>query len=326
MDITTILTSKQHNPHYLDRYIKFINYCITTSTATTEKLINHHICPKAADMFPAYADLKVHAWNKSVLTHRQHYIAHFLLWKAYGGSQTSAFYAMINKNKYDRRISSKVYHDLKTEAAKRVSELCKGYAMYVDPAGNKVRCKTDDSRVLSGYLRSMSAGRKYKPRTKESRARTSAAVTGKNTGPKSIQHRIRQRKYKEQLDLYYDSYSNEFVNIDPILVEKNHIKVFSGKTRKVWDSCGKFRNIADNIPIPPGYYENNPVKVLKGVLMNSMMYVEYTVYSIPDDFQILSLCKEGKKLVYCTSLHKNVYLPKDFLQNFGLPTNCTHLL
>ncbi len=42
--------------------------------------------------------------------------------------------------------------------------------------GNKITCSTKDPRVLSGELISMSSGRKYKPRSKESKNRTSIAL------------------------------------------------------------------------------------------------------------------------------------------------------
>jgi hypothetical protein len=47
MDFIEILSSKPHNKHYLNRYVKFIKYCSNLNfEGYTE---NHHICPKLKD-------------------------------------------------------------------------------------------------------------------------------------------------------------------------------------------------------------------------------------------------------------------------------------
>ncbi|HET8688759.1 MAG TPA: hypothetical protein VFM18_19250 [Methanosarcina sp.] len=105
MNIYALLTSVPHNPHYLNRYYKFI-----TSRKTTigDK---HHICPKAHDMFPQFTSFKTNPWNKIVLTGREHYIAHLFLHKAYGKSQTRAFYMMSSIS----RISSRYYEIMRLQ-------------------------------------------------------------------------------------------------------------------------------------------------------------------------------------------------------------------
>src|ERR1035437_217606 len=109
-DIYSILLSKPHNPHYLNRYWKFINLCIKSNSililSDTEK---HHICPKAKDLFPEYTTFKEFPWNKVILTIRQHKISHWILYKAYKGSQTSAFWLM------QGTISGRLYEKLKLE-------------------------------------------------------------------------------------------------------------------------------------------------------------------------------------------------------------------
>lgn len=88
MNIYHILSSKLHNPHYLSRYIKFIKQCSVITFK--ERCDKHHICPKAADLFPEYADLTTHTWNLIYLPRRYHIVAHILLSKAFGGSQIFA--------------------------------------------------------------------------------------------------------------------------------------------------------------------------------------------------------------------------------------------
>lgn len=69
----------------------------------------HHICPRSADLFPEYASLKEFPWNGVHLTKRQHFIAHYLLAKAYGGKQMYAFWAMCNKQSSYNSISTREY-------------------------------------------------------------------------------------------------------------------------------------------------------------------------------------------------------------------------
>ena len=124
MDIYTILSSKPNNSHYLRRYFKFITACLeknkTLSLDTyTEK---HHICPRSKDLFPEYSSLVDNPWNSAILTERQHFIAHWLLWKAYTWSGMSyAFKCMTDgqissdQKRIHRKISSKAYALLKAD-------------------------------------------------------------------------------------------------------------------------------------------------------------------------------------------------------------------
>lgn len=120
--IYSILSSKPHNEHYLKRYVKFIESCAHQdfSNQYTEK---HHICPKAKDLFPEYKSFKTNPWNKVVLTARHHFIAHWMLWKTFGGSQIYAFKSMVDgqKSKYQKRytkINSRIYESLKNDFGK----------------------------------------------------------------------------------------------------------------------------------------------------------------------------------------------------------------
>jgi len=91
MNIYTLLAAMPHNPQYLNRYIKFINDCQQKNVGYTGKTEKHHICPQAKDMFPEYKSLRKHPWNKSVLTVRQHLLAHLLLVKVYPESNSQKY-------------------------------------------------------------------------------------------------------------------------------------------------------------------------------------------------------------------------------------------
>lgn len=119
MNLLNILSPKSKNVHYLLRYLKFISWC---SSSENERIEVHHICPKAKDMFPEYRSLRDHEWNKKLLTPRQHFIAHWMLWKAFGGSQTRAFWKM----SHDKTLHSKTCSLLKDDFAKSQSSLMKG--------------------------------------------------------------------------------------------------------------------------------------------------------------------------------------------------------
>lgn len=118
MDLFDILTSKPGNEHFIKRYVKFIRWCMLQGNKKGEA---HHICPKAKDMFPEYRSFKEHPWNFCRLTPRQHYIAHWMLWKAYGGSQTRSFWVFNHCQSH--RITSRVYEKLKIEFGKNQSRL-----------------------------------------------------------------------------------------------------------------------------------------------------------------------------------------------------------
>lgn len=120
MNIYKILESKQHNKHYLNRYVKFISnyFHQQKQKGITER---HHICPKANDLFPEYSCFKQNPWNSIHLTKRQHFIAHYLLSKCYTEiqSQQYAFLAMCNKQSKkdhtirDYRVISRTYENCK---------------------------------------------------------------------------------------------------------------------------------------------------------------------------------------------------------------------
>lgn len=179
MNIYSILNTKPNNNHYLRRYVKFIKNCErhNRNNSSTD-LEYHHICPKAKDLFYEYANFNQYSWNKLALTYRQHHLAHRLLWKAYGGSQTYAFFAMCNQVTKRNNIttkSSKAYELVKNQVRDLIRKSRLGTATYITPDGNKVNCRTDDYRVLSGEFVAQSKGRKYAARSSESKNKTSVA-------------------------------------------------------------------------------------------------------------------------------------------------------
>jgi len=110
------------NLFYLNRYNKFIDSC--RNQVTEGYVEKHHIKPKS--MFP---DLKNDPLNIIKLTARQHYIAHWMLHKAYGGLMSIAMTRMKSSNQFTERywkMNSSMYKSLRIEAARVSSELQKG--------------------------------------------------------------------------------------------------------------------------------------------------------------------------------------------------------
>lgn len=112
------LSAFDHNPHYLNRYIKFILTC-SEKNVNQKNLEKHHICPRSKYLFPQYQSFVEYPWNQAKLTHRQHYIAHLILSKVYTNpiqqsSMLKAFYRMSSVSKDNRRtITSRMFERCK---------------------------------------------------------------------------------------------------------------------------------------------------------------------------------------------------------------------
>jgi hypothetical protein len=188
MDIYSILTSKPHNHHYLNRYITFINQCQQKNICYKGSIENHHICPKADDMFPEYKNFKENPWNKATLTPRQHYIAHIMLWKIFPNidSTSQALHYMSYGKWKDHVKHSVIYEKLKIQIANTKKNtftvrdkrrktfvssmdnpqylsgelvgITKGLVPVKDKDGNTFSVPVDDPRYLSGELLPSSKG------------------------------------------------------------------------------------------------------------------------------------------------------------------------
>jgi len=101
------------NQHYLNRYLKFIDALKNQSIdGYSEK---HHIMPRSMGGGDEPS-------NIIVLTLRQHYIAHWMLWKTYGGKMAVAFDYMNGIKKYGYRLTGRTIKLLSEDVSKRRSE------------------------------------------------------------------------------------------------------------------------------------------------------------------------------------------------------------
>lgn len=116
----TILRSKcptdARNVHYLNKYVSFIGRCLQKNQHTdaiyTE---DHHICPRS--MWPEYSNFRDNEWNRATLTARQHYIAHWMLARAFGRGMWLAFLAMHKSSPGQGRtyLNSRLYESRRNE-------------------------------------------------------------------------------------------------------------------------------------------------------------------------------------------------------------------
>lgn len=106
-----------YSSHYYNKYIKFINSCKEQQIVGYKEL--HHIIPKALEG----SNDKSNLIN---LTARQHYLAHWMLWKAYNIKSMHDAFWMMNNVKSDNqerhyKINSKIYNTLKEERSRMLS-------------------------------------------------------------------------------------------------------------------------------------------------------------------------------------------------------------
>lgn len=201
MSIKLLLVHKRSkNLHYINRYIKFIRS--RTGVYIEGKTHRHHILPKAKDMFPQFKSLDEFQWNSIHLTHREHFIAHWILSKAFpGSSQSRAFYYMTNIN---HAIKSKEYEVAKQEhvAWTRIMTQCPERNKKISKALTGKPKSPEHIKSLTGHnvsdqtrekLRTANLGKKL---SVEQRRQMSTSRTGKSKAKNSLQSKINIAKSK----------------------------------------------------------------------------------------------------------------------------------
>lgn len=116
------LVNLNGNIHYIKRYTKYIESLIDQDISGYSE--RHHILPKS--LFPQF---KNNSWNIIRLTARQHFIAHWMLAKAFGEGMWIALYMMTTCDENGNRnymVSSNLYGTLKVKRAEILSEKWSG--------------------------------------------------------------------------------------------------------------------------------------------------------------------------------------------------------
>jgi hypothetical protein len=97
--------------HHLDRYHHFIWSRLFRELPKDSYVERHHIVPKSVGM---NRDHYSQPWNSIKLTSKEHFIAHMMLWKAFGGKMTFAFqrFSTFNLSK-NSKLYERMVNDLK---------------------------------------------------------------------------------------------------------------------------------------------------------------------------------------------------------------------
>lgn len=171
-----ILKTKTSNHHMVQRYLNFVGNCNKKNQTSNGYLEEHHICPKADDLFPEYCSFADFPENKAILTARQHIIAHVMLWKIYGGSQSYALDCMLgkfnsntNKCLQNRTVPNSImirYHSKVREAVKSlVGERAKGKSAFKDTNGRRYYLETNSPLIKELGLVGNNTGYRHSNKT-----------------------------------------------------------------------------------------------------------------------------------------------------------------
>lgn len=122
------------------------------------KTVNHHLLPRK--LFPEFSSFKNNKFNKIILTHSDHYRAHYLLSIAIDNADIYySWWAMTNQDFKTQKISlediefcAEEYEVLKKKAIEDMVQRTKGSITVKDMDGNYLRILADDPRYLSGEL------------------------------------------------------------------------------------------------------------------------------------------------------------------------------
>jgi hypothetical protein len=227
MDFQEILKSKPNNPHYLNRYIKFIIWCLKNNDTSNGYFEKHHICPRASDMFPEYSNFNDNPWNLVLLTFRQHLLAHVLLWKAYGGSQTLALDTMLRRQTNETHKNfefRKIPTSIKIRYEAKLREKSIGYSTYKDNLGNKFYLHKLDPKIQELNLVGNNMGITLPNSTKEkmrlAKQKNKSCKLYKGTDSKRI--RISDPNYQKLIDSGWSTVKTQDI-IDQINTKRYQI-------------------------------------------------------------------------------------------------------
>lgn len=174
------------NEKHLKRYLTFIESRVRV-LSESESVEQHHIIPRSLGG-------SNEPENIIRLTMREHYIAHMILWKAFGGPMAIAFFLMSigNKKKYRIRLTAKQYQTLKMNRAQAVvtPEFRQKMSVIMTGAPRSEEHRRKISQTLKeGYASGRIKRQVGKTASEETRAKLSKAFTGRPLGPMTEDHK-----------------------------------------------------------------------------------------------------------------------------------------
>ena len=181
------------NSHYWKRYLKFIESCRYEHSKYVER---HHIYPRS--MFPQKAD---EPGNLIPLSAREHFLAHWMLHKAFGGKMTNAFMYMKSSGSDNDRywnLNAKSYDLLRASFARMWSAAKTGKPMSEEAKRNMSKGRTGIP-LSKAHGEAIGRGNTGRIVSEETRQKISAAKRGVPMPPRSAEHRAKlSAKAKER--------------------------------------------------------------------------------------------------------------------------------
>jgi len=211
------------NHHYIQRYNKFIETIRSLGTRNFDNVYTevHHILPRCLKGSDKDSNL-------IRLTLREHFLAHWLLWKAYPNflPLASAFLQMNNKNEksgkgYQGRLTGRVYEQLRSEVYRKVRD----YTI------DKVRVRDENNNIITLTSKEYADQDQYKFHT-AGKVYVLDTTTNKWIYITSDVYHENKERYKARLSLSIDC--RIFLDI-----ETNEIlKITQTEARKLNDEYG----------------------------------------------------------------------------------------
>lgn len=179
---------------HLIRYKRFIWSRLFREFPKGVPVEKHHIVPVSFGMQRNYSR---QPWNIIRLTPREHFLAHLMLYKAFGNEMTYAFWMLAHfkqRNK-SQRLSSKQYELLRIEHCKLISASMKG--RYI---GRKLSNETKQkiSKALAGRVTYV----RVAPMSQDQRRALSKALLGKPLNKARIEKREKTKRENRAKGMY----------------------------------------------------------------------------------------------------------------------------
>lgn len=234
MDVEQILKSLPHNRHYIDKYVTFIRKCQQNNEGHSGQIEKHHICPKAKDLFPQYASLKENPWNIAILTPRQHFIAHVMLWKAYRNRSMALSLYYMKKTK-NLKMNSRMYEKLKEERSIHIKNYLRGKRSSLRGRTYEEIHGSEKAVILKEEKRDIFRGRIFSDETKMKMKENHADFSGSNN-PRSVSgvlfdcdnkpvfrfsHLNELRNHCENIGLPFRGLKSSKWNYNPVITNRN---------------------------------------------------------------------------------------------------------
>jgi hypothetical protein len=167
----------EFNNHWIRRYVDYLELCEESNIELDnyEYFEQHHILPKADDMFPQFKNLVDNPWNAIYLTTKQHIFAHIILSKAFPTTRSTiaTVHYMLNVQNSDtiwfnnRDIPNFMQAIYAANAREKFYESRKGYGPWKNPdTGIFEFLHRDDPKIQELGLVWIQAGTKHSVYTK----------------------------------------------------------------------------------------------------------------------------------------------------------------